>query len=307
MDTPGLTIAAVASLTGVTKEVLRKWEVRYGFPVPARDGSGNRKFTAEHVERLQMIKSLLDCGLRAGAVVPMTMDALAALLAETRPPSATPDDQTARELIACLQSNEPREITRFLESRLAFAGLRRFVCDLAPAMNTLVGAAWLDGRIAICNEHLYTETMKRLLAEQITRITTPVTGPRVLLTTPTGELHSLGLMMVQTVLTLEGADCISLGAALDPAEIALAAVQYRAEIVGMSFSDAFPAKTIPPFLAQLRQGLPSSVVIWAGGAAAGRITRKPAGVNVLLNLPDAIAALHAFQLKKSAALQKLRS
>jgi DNA-binding transcriptional MerR regulator/methylmalonyl-CoA mutase cobalamin-binding subunit len=307
LDTPGLTIAAVATLTGVTKEVLRKWEVRYGFPVPARDGSGNRKFTAEHVARLQTIKTLLDSGLRAGAIVPMTADELAALLARTRPACITPDDQSARDLITCLQSNEPRELTRFLENQLAFAGLRRFVCEVAPVMNALVGAAWLDGRIAICNEHLYTENMKSLLAEQLTRIATPVTGPRVLLTTPTGEMHSLGLMMVQAILALEGADCISLGNSLDAAEITLAALQYRAEIIGISFSDAFPPKSIPAFLGQIRQALPASVAIWAGGAAAGRIVRKPAGVNVLLNLPDTVAALHAFQLKKSTTVQRSRT
>ena len=39
MDSPGLAlnISAVERETGLSKDVLRMWERRYGFPTPARD------------------------------------------------------------------------------------------------------------------------------------------------------------------------------------------------------------------------------------------------------------------------------
>jgi len=39
-----LSIAAVERETGLSKDVLRKWETRYGFPAPLRDGFGERAF-----------------------------------------------------------------------------------------------------------------------------------------------------------------------------------------------------------------------------------------------------------------------
>jgi DNA-binding transcriptional regulator YiaG len=39
-----LPIAAVERDTGLSKDTLRVWERRYGFPQPARDGAGERLY-----------------------------------------------------------------------------------------------------------------------------------------------------------------------------------------------------------------------------------------------------------------------
>jgi DNA-binding transcriptional MerR regulator len=40
------------------------WERRYGFPVPERDANGERCYPPEQVERLRLIKRLMDAGHR---------------------------------------------------------------------------------------------------------------------------------------------------------------------------------------------------------------------------------------------------
>ena len=60
----GLPIAAVERETGLAKDTLRVWEKRYGFPQPLRDASGNRLYPAEQVQRLLLVRRLLDAGLR---------------------------------------------------------------------------------------------------------------------------------------------------------------------------------------------------------------------------------------------------
>ena len=40
------TIAAVERDVGLSKDVLRVWERRYGFPAPARDANGERLYPA---------------------------------------------------------------------------------------------------------------------------------------------------------------------------------------------------------------------------------------------------------------------
>ena len=66
MKNPSFNIAAVERDTGLSKDVLRMWERRYGFPVPDRDGNGERSYPAEQVERLRLIKRLMDAGHRPG-------------------------------------------------------------------------------------------------------------------------------------------------------------------------------------------------------------------------------------------------
>src|ERR1700758_2508741 len=62
-------IAAVERETGLSKDTLRVWERRYGFPRPLRDAHGERSYPADQVMRLRMIRRLMDQGLRPGAIV----------------------------------------------------------------------------------------------------------------------------------------------------------------------------------------------------------------------------------------------
>ncbi len=53
-----------------------------GFPQPLRDASGNRLYPAEQVQRLQLVRRLLDAGLRPNKVVGLDAPALAQLLSQ---------------------------------------------------------------------------------------------------------------------------------------------------------------------------------------------------------------------------------
>ncbi len=292
MGNATFSIAAVSALTGLTKEVLRKWETRYGFPVPERDAVGHRKFSQEQLQRLRMIKTLLDGGLRAHAVVPLTLEQLqAACVSISSVPQSVLRLADTAHLITALQAGDPQEIEAFLNGRLTDLGLRNFILQMVPSINTLVGQAWADGRIGVRNEHLYTERIKSILRHEIAAITVPKTGPRVLLATPPGETHTLGLLLVETLLHLDGADCVPLGAELGADEIVLAAAQYQIDIVALSFSHSFPLKSITSFLKQLRAKLPPATVIWGGGAGVVRLGGVLPGVELITEIDRVAQAL----------------
>ena len=73
-------IGVVAKRTHMHPETLRVWERRYGFPLPGRDRLGERSYPQEQVQRLRVIKRLLDAGHRPGKVVPLTLAQLDALV-----------------------------------------------------------------------------------------------------------------------------------------------------------------------------------------------------------------------------------
>ena len=78
-DGPLLSIAAVERDTGLTKDTLRVWERRYGFPTPGRDAFGERTYPLEQVERLRLIKRLLDAGWRPGRLMKLAPSEVASL------------------------------------------------------------------------------------------------------------------------------------------------------------------------------------------------------------------------------------
>lgn len=82
-----LSISAVERDTGLSKDVLRKWEARYGFPVPSRDENGERVYPGAQVDRLRLVKRLLDSGLRPSGVVGQPPEVLSDLLERHLPKS----------------------------------------------------------------------------------------------------------------------------------------------------------------------------------------------------------------------------
>ena len=73
---PPVSIATVERDTGLSKDTLRVWERRYGFPTPSRDSNGERVYPADQLEKLRVIRRLMDSGLRPGAVVAEPLHAL---------------------------------------------------------------------------------------------------------------------------------------------------------------------------------------------------------------------------------------
>ena len=102
-----LNISAVERETGLSKDVLRIWERRYGFPHPARDDNAERQYAAADVAKLRAIKRLMDTGLRPGKLIRQSLaelntlaekrvhprrDALAPAVADLRSRGASPPE-----------------------------------------------------------------------------------------------------------------------------------------------------------------------------------------------------------------------
>lgn len=62
-------INVVEKETGISKYLLRMWERRYAFPRPGRDQKGERVYTPEDLERLKLIKSLMEDGYRPSKIM----------------------------------------------------------------------------------------------------------------------------------------------------------------------------------------------------------------------------------------------
>ena len=71
-------IGTVARLTGISADTLRVWERRYGVVEPVRAPGGGREYSRDDIERLQLVKQLVDAGDAIGSVAGLDTDALVA-------------------------------------------------------------------------------------------------------------------------------------------------------------------------------------------------------------------------------------
>ena len=292
MKEPQFTIAAVERDVGVSKDVLRVWERRYGFPVPDRDPHGERLYPAGQVLRLRLIKRLMDLGHRPGRLMSTSINELEALAGGSqgvKGPGADTGSHELDELFALIRQHDGAAYLQAMQQRLARQGLRQFVQDTVAPLTVQIGFAWERGRLQVFEEHLFTELTARVLRQAIAAVPGG-SEPRVLLTTLPKEPHEMGLLMVEAVLSLEGAQCISLGTQMPLMEIVDAVAAHQVDIVALSFSAAFPARQTRALLEQLRAALSGTIELWAGGAGVHKLAAAE-GVMCMASLDEAIAAL----------------
>lgn len=302
----GLSIAAVERETGLAKDTLRVWEKRYGYPQPLRDASGNRLYPLEQVAQIKVIRRLLDAGLRPGKVVGLSPAELQALVMEVVPHAGSSpvlmsdtevatQDEMLNSLLELIGSHDLPALRHGLAHAQIRLGLASFVTDVVAPLTTAVGHAWAQGKFEVYEEHLYTEAVTGTLRHTIATLAQPPVsmGPTVLLTTVPQEQHSLGLLMVEALLTLEGCSCISLGTQTPLSDIVQAAQAHHADVVALSFSNVNASSVVLASLGELRMLLPSATQLWAGGSCLA-LYQKP--------LPGIVAIQHLSALSSQVAL-----
>jgi MerR family transcriptional regulator, light-induced transcriptional regulator len=300
-----VSIAAVERDTGLSKDTLRVWERRYGFPQPERDEHGERVYPLEQLDKLRLVKRLMDQGFRPGKVIGQSTVELQQLAegmtgAPRTAAALDPSDELARYL-ECLTDHRLDDLRRQLSQALLRLGLARFITEVAAPLTAMVGEAWARGQVQIFEEHLYTEAMQAILRGAIATIPADAEEPRVLLTTFPQEPHGLGVLMAEAMFSLEGACCVPMGVQTPLWEIVAAARAQRVDIVALSFTPVVNPNHVIAGLADLREQLPRAIELWAGGSAPVLRRRPPRQVRVIESLADVGAALGDWRARHRAS------
>jgi DNA-binding transcriptional MerR regulator/methylmalonyl-CoA mutase cobalamin-binding subunit len=282
-----LPINAVERETGISKELLRMWERRYGFPAPNRDAQGDRVYPPEQVAKLRVIRRLLDGGFRPGKIINLTVSALEQLVNSHQPAPAAATQSPPKleqELLEVLKSRDPYAVSQYLNHQVTRMGLEAFVMDLMQHANAFVGDAWMRGVIEIYEEHLYTEQVQSIVRHSMSNLRPSTSKPRVMLTTAPDEQHTLGILMVEALLRVDEVDAISFGAQMPIREIHNAVNRHQIDVVLLSFSASYPSNRAIEFLEELRFRLPLSVDIWCGGGGMRNSRREVEDVTIIESL-----------------------
>ncbi len=271
---PGLPIASVERETGLSKDTLRVWERRYGFPSPDRDANGERLYDPIQVRRLMQIKRLIDRGHRPGKLLALDENALKAL---DETPAARPDIPNEAQLdtwLNLIKTHDTDAMQKLFYSETAKFGLARFVQDIFAPLISRVGESWSRNELGIFEEHLFSQHLEKLFRTTLANMAPQTGSPRVLLTTLSGEEHTLGLLMVEALLAVEDAYPLLLGPQTPIDEIVRAARIKQVDAVCLSFSTAYSPALALQGLRDLRQMLPVDIELWAGGYGV-KLIRKP--------------------------------
>jgi DNA-binding transcriptional MerR regulator/methylmalonyl-CoA mutase cobalamin-binding subunit len=266
----GIGIGAIAQEIGLTKDTLRVWERRYGFPQPMRSAGGERLYPQEQVTKLRLVKRLLDAGHRPSKVLAQSIDVLQQLAESSGVGQDAPDAELDR-LVSLLRAGAYEDFRFGLLKRATRDGLERFVLDVAAPLAARVGNAWAAGTLQVYHEHLFSESLQTTLRTMMRPLSDALRGrggrPRVLLTTLSGEGHGLGILMAEAMFALSECECVQLGLQTPLHDIVAAVSAHDIDIVALSFTAVLPAQAIGNGLTDLRNLLPPHVRVWVGGSS----------------------------------------
>lgn len=298
-----LSISAVERDTGLSKDVLRVWERRYGFPSPERDANGERLYPLTQVERLRAIKRLMDGGHRPGKLLSMSEPELNTLVSrQSRPRRADEAGDLQREVLDLIRTHDMTGLRHRLSQLQMKQGLQEFIVETVAPLNRAVTETWMRGEMEIFEERAYSEQVQVVLHAAMSPCAQCTSLPRIVLATFPNEVNGLGLLMVEALLAPEGTQCVSLGTQVPIPEIVAAAAAFQADVVALSFSSAFSSKQAIAGLESLRAVLPATTAIWVGGELIRRIRREIAGVTPTGTLADMLAALRQWRAERAGTI-----
>lgn len=212
-DSGRVRIGELSRRVGVTPEVLRAWERRYGILSPTRTEGGFRLYGEDDERRIRRMLEHLEQGLSA---------AEAARRARADPPSGPadgPDDGSEAPTAAVLGERLRHALDGFddvgahllLDRLLGSYPLESVLRDaILPYLHGL-GERWAHGEASIAQEHFASALLRgRLLA--LARGWGRGRGPHALLACVPGDQHDLGLACFGLALRAHGWRITFLGA-----------------------------------------------------------------------------------------------
>jgi len=232
------------------------------------------------VERLRLVRRLMDRGHRPGEILGLSAKELGALvrLTDSRPSAPAPRIEVGTEdpglgyLFKAVAGFDRARLLDAFRRQWAHMGPIPFLDQLAGAFMDEVGEAWRSGRLEVRHEHFAAACLGDFLREVREPFERRATGPRVIVSTLAGDRHESGLLALSVFLAVRGYRTTYLGADMPIDQIA-ATAGAGVDAVAVSISSAVPRTRAAKGVAQLRDALPRRVPLWIGGSGAPAPTK----------------------------------
>ena len=270
------TIRTVATMTGLSQYTIRAWERRHHVLSPDRTETNRRLYDDSDVARLQLLKQSIDAGHSIGQAAQLTNEDLRALSTysqEEQPRLGNPinDIPHGSFLDAAIIAMDQLDEDALRESLLRGAtmlGLSPFIEGVVLPLMSHVEHRWIEKSISIAQEHMVSAVVRTTLEHLRTSISNPTDAPRLLVTTPKGQFHEIGALIVSVIAGLEAWQVTYLGPNLPAYEIAGAVRQSGSKALALSLVYPVDDPEIKEELTTLRGLLGDSFPILVGGRGA---------------------------------------
>jgi MerR family transcriptional regulator, light-induced transcriptional regulator len=273
-DDARLRIGELSRRSGVSPELLRAWERRYGLLQPQRSAGGLRLYSSGDLDRVRAMQRHMAQGLAAREAAALARQVTAQAAPRRAGVAAFDPDQARAELGDALEAfDEPRAQGVF-DELLALASVGVLLADVVMPYLHDLGDRWERGELSVAQEHFASNVLRgRLLG--LARGWGRGAGPRALLACPQGERHDLGLIAFGLALRERGWRIDYLGPDTPVVSIEEAARGTDPSVVVLSAVRPGPLEQVGVLAARYRVAIAGAGAAKASVHGVERLTDDP--------------------------------
>ena len=286
-------IHRVAKLTGLSKDVIRVWERRYGLVKPSRSSNRYREYRDEEVALLRFVKAQMEQGATIGSLAAEGHDSLVVRMRVATPVSAEdqkPHERLLDDLMGSLDPLDKAGFERRLNGAVAVIPFEEAVQRILLPLQRRIGELWHQGRLDIGVEHYVTKIVQQKLFSVMNQLPVNESGPRVLIACPEGETHEIGAQAVAYIAATKGCHVYYLGPNLPISDLVIFCEKIKPDLVLLSLTEVKPEAAALQQLEELEQ-LATRWSVAVGGQGARALGDRLRDTKI--ELLDDLTALHS--------------
>ena len=262
-------IQVVSDICGISDHTLRAWERRYGVVEPLRSDGGQRLYTQKDLDKLQLLAFLVSQGHRISKLAKLEDSELRVLyhgLNNQAPKIQKVATKSINLIFKLLKEYRLDDLYYELIRLKQELGDLPFIDRILLPLFREVGQKVANGQYSITQEHAISALSRDLLSQVQLTPPSPHT-PKLVLTTPEGNLHELGLLMANVYCRHFRINSHYFGINLPAQPLAEAINTIKAEyvILGSTYSDDWQEKNLIDYLQKLDVFLNVKTTIFLSG------------------------------------------
>ena len=264
-------IGELSRRAGVSTDLLRAWERRYGLLRPTRSDGGFRLYSPQDEQRVALMRDHLERGLSAAQAARLILDET-----KRRPDESPALARGAESLRQALDALDESAAHTALDTLLANLSLETVLGEVVMPYLHELGERWKRGEASVADEHFASNLLRgRLLG--LARGWDRGLGPRALLACAPGEQHDLALIIFGVALRERGWRITYLGpdTPIDSLENAARKLEPAAVVIVVTNPQRLAGTE-----ASLRK-VARDVPLWIAGAGASPKVIEKAGARHL--------------------------
>lgn len=275
-------IQVASQLSGVAAATIRAWEKRYNAVVPERGDNKHRLYSEQDIEKLALLFKLTEIGQSIGKIAHLSLSELKEIYAKLlhRPYDELLVVSTSHEKVdydkilnsfyIALSAYKLDIISHELEKAKILLTPRDLCLNILLPLFFEIGQKVERNEITIAQEHtlsaifrfhvgqvIGTHYQKKFLKDDL-----------ILISTPEGELHEIGILAAALLLVHYGIKFIYMGPNMPADSLAEAAnaLNCKAILLGVTRgSELASGKTLEDYLNTLSIQIKGKTEIWMGG------------------------------------------